>query len=505
MQAAPRLQDAQIWLPPRATSRASSYHTVLDHFTNTTTTTTTTINNNNGATKSVESLTSSVEPPGLDDADADAASSPPTSPEIEYETIHHTRHGKALVVEHPTLVNFVPTTEIQTAVSVTADRVVIDTIFPPTAVLRASDRVNRPYAYSEERKDGVEAAGFNVQELLKRHEEELRQTLREKLTDNYDPTGSITEEIFTTLTQVTRFPDPVGTDLKPFSKEQCPCVCCEAGCFYPFEPQPVPSTSSMTATYVQPAASRAVSKSCLDMTEASVPNGGAYGSMRSGKQDKERNKHRFGFLTFGRFSRSRSNLDLAREPADGASSATKSTALPTPAPALPSEVTNQVVPPARSKSFSDLVRRRRSKHNASSSSTAPAAATSATNINGAVQPDVPTRRLARHSLDTTRTPTPLSAPNPPPRRSSKVYAIVSRKPSPNFSTGSATMPRNSMSAYDIGQIVEEDEPRAGDAGVERRQSALMSSYGTPAQGTGQFRVTRRPVPVEQEPQIGLAL
>lgn len=466
MQTAPPLSDA--WLPPRATSQASSYHTVLDHFTNA------------GAIDSTESLTSTIEPHA---AASDVASSPPKSPELEYETITHRRHGKALIIEHPTLVNFIPSTEIQTTVSVTADRDVIDTIFPPTAVLRASQRINPTYSQGQKDQTGE----FDVQQLLKKHEEELCQTLRDKLTENYDPTGSIKKEIFTTLTQVTRFPDPVGTDLKRFSKDQCPCVCSEVGCD-PLQPH----TDSSISNVSQPS-------SFLDMTEASTPNGGAYGSTRSAKDGKT--KHRFGFLTLGgRFGRSRSSVDLSRDPTDNAGG---KAALPVSAPPLSSALTEQATPP-RSKSFSDLVRRRRSKHMARTSLDATPTATHHTHNNTntnqlAPHPpsaDLTSRRLARHSLDTTRTPTPTSAPTPPtppPRRSSKVYAHLPRKPIPTFSS-SSTIPRNSLSMYSIGQIVEEDE------GSELVRGGLMSSYH-PANN----QLATTPRPVVPETQFGLAL
>ncbi|CBQ71037.1 conserved hypothetical protein [Sporisorium reilianum SRZ2] len=429
MYAAPALPE---WLPPRATSQASSYHTVLDHLPTTT---------NASACASVDSLPSTLE------HDGDAASStPPTSPELEYETVQHTRHAKALVIAQPTLVNFVPTHEIQTAVSVTADRVVIDTIFPPTAVLRAHHDVS-PRAHLQE----GSAKEVDTTELLKRYEAELRQTLREKLTPNYDPTGSIREEIYTTLTQVTRFPDPAGTDVRRYSRDRCPCVCCDAGCSFPVEAHSLSTTTTQVGS-----GSSSGTHSTVDMAESVPPSG----SMRS-LQDKGK-KHRFGFLSLRSFGRSRSSVDLTRNaPADETVIRSKSTALPVPAPALPAEVT-RTVPPVRSKSFSNLVRRRRSKHLAPQP-----------------HPELPTRHSARHSLDTPRTPrtaTPLAAPTPPPRRSSKTYAVVPRKAVPSLASA-ATLPRGSL-AFEIGRIVEEDE--LGD-GVERRELAMMSSFGRESQ------------------------
>ena len=521
MQAAPPIQGAEHWLPPRATSAASSYHTTFDHLA---------ISNNGVATGSVDSLISTSAPHNASSGGASSTSAP-TTPELEYETIKQTRHGKALVIEHPTLVNFVPTSEVQTAVSITADRVVIDTIFPPTAVWRA-ERGLPPVGSVQQQRESEKTDKEALNQLLKQHEEQLQQTLKEKLTRNYDPTGTIKEDIFTTLTQVTRFPDPVGTDLKKYTKDQCPCICCEVGCKNPLEPHseiskaelgaastvPAPNpASAVRAQTTQPESTQPL-ESFLDMTETSTRtrNGETYGK-------EAKNKHRFAFLTFGRFGRSRSSVDLSRTSASDASS----TAMPVAAPALPAEVTSSVVSPPRSRSFANLVSRRRSKHMATASMSK---ATSPTLSQEPITSDLPTTprvdstqslaRQARHSLDSTRprVDTPLSAPVPPPRRSSKIYGLVHRKPIPAqfASTARGSMPNATMSMYNIGQIVEEDEPSdggskgvnmagvgAGRASWDKRQSGLVSSYQIPNVGR---TIAQMPQTTEQDStQIGLAL
>ncbi len=72
-------------------------------------------------------------------------------------------------------------------------------------------------------------AAFNTEALLQRHREEVLAKLTQGLTANYDPTGTIKQDIFTTLTELTRFPDPVGTNRKKNEKGKCPCICCQLG------------------------------------------------------------------------------------------------------------------------------------------------------------------------------------------------------------------------------------------------------------------------------------
>ncbi|SPO32235.1 uncharacterized protein UTRI_02792 [Ustilago trichophora] len=507
-------------LPPRAESSASSYHTTLDRFAT--------------PTDSVESLASSS--PSLSHEQDDQASSPPSSPELEYEIIKRRREGTALVIQHPTLVNFVPTSDIQTAVRVLPDCVVIDTILPPTATLRASDLARRPPQTELQRIEGQKPAKFDAAELLEKHKAELYQTLTTKLTENYDPTGSIKEEIFTTLTQLTRFPDPKGTNKSQYTEGQCPCICCEMGCSNPLEPYSASTqtTSIGTSNISSPTLSTTHTRSAsaqplysfLEMTEAPSTRPDSMGGIKGGAG---RSKNRFGFLSFGRFGRSRSQMDLASS-TGSKSKHISMTGLPVPAPALPETVTGQVVPPrsvpSLSRSFSDLVRRRRKKHMAGALGEASPAIPPATSsmaqgdLKASKSLDVetlhlPTRsssqtnlasssRIAaapgRYSLDSARVDTPFEGPKPPPRRSSKMYAIVSRKPVPQLnassSTGSldrngsrtlpATIPRSGRSAYGIGQIVEEDEGfddrmLYSDAGrnnvsLSRRQSALISDF-----------------------------
>ncbi|GAC98751.1 DNA mismatch repair protein mutS [Pseudozyma hubeiensis SY62] len=582
MQVASRLEVASLAPPSRATSRASSYHTVLDEFIDART------------DQPAESPTY-AEPPRS--APLNAASSPSTEPKVEYETSKHSRQGKALIIEHPTLVNFVPTSEIQTAVSQTADRLIIDTILPPTAVLRASDQNSRPHAYVRS-PNGTGGAGYDAKEVLRRHEDELRRTLQSKMTSNYDPTGRIKEDIMKTLSGVTRFPDPVGIKGKEYSKGKCPCVCCEMGCENPVQPykegemvapristnveqpqlgtahitqqgisQPTiapvaphqtvpqkltesqPSTATSTSTLgpqqpalgpaSEPTSSSEPMHSFLDMKEASTRRSGhrRFGSWRGPRDSADgtssKNRSLFAFLTFGRHNRSRSQLDLpSRSELTQQDFATKQEPLSAPALApAPALATSSRDPsathpaePTRSRSFSDLVKRRRSKHIASISEPIPPLSTSITsptlfdttpeyneplpsryssserpsflNTFPTTTPSLP----VRHSMDSTR---PFfTTPATPPRRSSKLYAVISRpKPGGGARTASdnqsvrrsidSAIPRNSTGTFLIGQIVEEDElagmvgagRREWDGGeASRRQSALMSSY-RPAAGS----------------------
>ncbi|SYW83126.1 uncharacterized protein UBRO2_05052 [Ustilago bromivora] len=391
--------------PPATASRSSSYYTSHDH--------------------PPLSHCHSSSSTSSSDSSSFSSSSPSSASEVEYKTTHHRRKGTALVIFQPTLVNFVPTSDIQTAVSITADRIVIDTILPPTATLRSRYPLS---CTSQIQHQGLQADqgsedGFD-ERLLQEHKEQLYRTLQEKLTENYDPSGRIKEEIFETLTGVTRFPDPVGTN-------------------------------------------------------------------KSGK--------------------------AAGKPE------LRATVLPAPAPALPEKVTQQIVPPVseakvtKSRSFVDIVRRKRDKHQAA----APAPTNTGMDWNGFGKgkarqsldensPRLPTRSSSqaslasnlqrstsytspapgasagRFSLDSSTEPhlradTPRSMPTPPPRQSSKLYAIVSRKPVPPLNPyGSAALPRSTTSgAYLIGQIVEEEEEEAeglGGVSRSRRQSALMSSY-----------------------------
>ena len=115
----------------------------------------------------------------------------------------------------------------------------------------------------------------------------------------------------------------------------------------------------------------------------------------------------------------------------------------------------------------------------------------------------------RYSLDSARVDTPFEGPQPPPRRSSKLYAIVGRKPVPQlnaslsagnldnrFRSGSRNAPvsmsRNGRSVYGISQILEEDEGAgeellSSSAGrtdsKSRRQSALISDFGLISSGS----------------------
>lgn len=508
-------------LPPRAESSASSYHTTLDRLAT--------------PVDSVESLASSS--PSLLNGQDDQASSPPSSPELEYETIKRRREGTALVIQHPTLVNFVPTSDIQTAVRVLPDCVVIDTILPPTATLRASDLARRPLQTELQRIEGQKTAQFDAVELLEKHKAELYQTLTTKLTENYDPTGSIKEEIFTTLTQLTRFPVPKGTNKSQYTKGQCPCICCEMGCINPLEPYSASTqttsikTSNVSSPNIATTHTRSASAqpmhSFLEMTEAPSTRSD---SMRGIKDGVGRSKSRLGFLSFGRFGRSRSQADLASSTGSKGKHMSMP-ALPKPAPALPESVTGQVVPPrsepTRSRSFSDLVRRRRKKHMAGASGEASPSIPPATppmaqdNLKASKSLDVEALRLparsssqtnlasssgiastasGRYSLDSARVATPFGGPKPPPRRSSKMYAIIGRKPVPQLnassSTGSlerngsrslaATIPRSGRRAYGIGQIAEQDEglddgmlysdTGRNNVSLSRRQSALISDF-----------------------------
>ncbi|KAF6767443.1 hypothetical protein PSEUBRA_004861 [Kalmanozyma brasiliensis GHG001] len=360
----------------RTTSNASSYRTANDTFSDALDT--------------------------VDSASASNSTSPPTSIDSQYEVIHSARHGKALVIEQPTLVNFVPTSEIQTAVRVTADRVVIDTILPPTAVLRASNVVRRPagsHVTEQVAKD------FDATELLKKHEEELIAMLSEKLTANYDPTGTIKGEILTTLTQVTRFPDPKGIDGKN-KKGVCPCICCEMGCEAPLEPwnevtgeeaaklqpkeaeastsQPVAEAVRTETPQPQPTATPVEpTKEVPASTGANTTDAKPSKERRTWLVSLHRNKDRkqkddvakgkdkpdhYGFMdrfhlpNFARFSRSRTDNNLVahyNEPK----------VLPVAA-SVPQKATSEAVPQAGSitkkASFSKLARRRRDRHARSS-------------------------------------------------------------------------------------------------------------------------------------------
>lgn len=477
-------------ITPPSASRSSSYHTSLDHI--------------------QPPLTHSLSSSSRTSSDL----SSPTTPEPSYTTTQQTRKGTALVISRPTQVSFVPTSDIQTAVSITADRIVIDTILPPTAQLPSRYPLpctTQPTSQIAGEKRGEKGIERDFGELLAQHKQELYKTLLEKLTDNYDPNGKIKEEIFATLTGVTKFPDPVGTNRsgKAGGKKGCPCICCEMGCAIPLQPvndKRIASTATQLPTREileegEMQESTQKLHSFLEMTETS------------------KSRKRFGFLSLPRrFSRSKSNAGLASTVSQPDLC---TTALPVPAPAVPPAVTQQVVPPVtqppvtNSRSFADLVRRRRDKHQ----STSPAHTTPAWNGVGKGKSrqslDEGSLRLparssshsqlnhlntsgfssssnlastsrggaGRFSLDSSTRPmlradTPVVTPTPPPRKSSKLYAIVSRKPVPPLGgSGSATLPRSATGGYLIGQIVEEEE----DEGMEgmsrsRRQSALMSSY-----------------------------
>ncbi|KAJ1602433.1 hypothetical protein NDA14_005374 [Ustilago hordei] len=478
--------------PPATASRSSSYYTSHDH-------------PPLSPSHSSSSTSSS-------DSSSFSSSSPSSASEVEYKTTHHRRKGTALVISQPTLVNFVPTSDIQTAVSITADRIVIDTILPPTATLRSRYPLpcTSQIQHQVLKADQGSEDGFD-ERLLQEHKEQLYRTLQEKLTENYDPSGRIKEEIFETLTGVTRFPDPVGTNKsgKAAGKVGCPCICCEVGCSAPV--QSLDSTSQVlrglgsTTKVIEPTTATVEGQqlhSFLDMTETSTK------------------KKRIGFLTlprwFGR-SRTRADLSSALQPE------LRATVLPAPAPALPEKVTQQIVPPVseakvtKSRSFVDIVRRRRDKHQAiapaptntgmgrngfgkgkarqsldENSPRLPTRSSSQANLTSNLQRSTSYTSLApgasagRFSLDSSiephlRADTPRSMPTPPPRRSSKLYAIVSRKPVPPLNPyGSAALPRSTTSgAYLIGQIVEEEEEEVeglGGVSRSRRQSALMSSY-----------------------------
>ncbi|KAJ1035045.1 hypothetical protein NDA18_000647 [Ustilago nuda] len=454
--------------PPATASRSSSYYTSHDH-------------PPLSPSHSSSSTSSS-------DSSSFSSSSPSSTSEVEYKTTYHRRKGTALVISQPTLVNFVPTSDIQTAVSITADRIVIDTILPPTATLRS--RYPLPCT-SQIQHQGLKADqgsedGFD-ERLLQEHKEQLYRSLQEKLTENYDPSGRIKEEIFETLTGVTRFPDPVGTNKSGKAAGK------------------VLRGLESTTKVIEPTTATVEGQQLhpfLDMTETSTK------------------KKRIGFLTlprwFGR-SRTRADLSSALQPE------LRATVLPAPAPALPEKVTQKIVAlvseakVTKSRLFVDIVRRRRDKHQA----TAPAPTNTGMGRNGLGKgkarqsldensPRLPTRSSSqanlasnlqrstsytslapgasagRFSLDSCTEPhlradTPRSMPTPPPRRSSKLYAIVSRKPVPPLNPyGSAALPRSTTSgAYLIGQIVEEEEEEAeglGGVSRSRRQSALMLSY-----------------------------
>lgn len=575
--------------PPRATSRASSYHTVLDHFIHAST------------TGSAESLSSTVR--ALSHS-PNNTSSPPTSPEPEYEIIKRERHAKALVIEHPTLVNFVPTSEIQTAVSQTADRIIIDTILPPTAALRASDRVNRAYAYQPQH-DQDSRTGFDTREILNRHEQQLKQSLDAHLSSNYDPTGTIKVDIFKTLSELTRFPDPVGIKGCEYSKDQCPCICCELGCENRVQPyremqnavsfpsslasppqlvsaqlaasnspalqlSTAPNTSTLacqqkptsTCTSQGESTSAQQMHSFLEMTDASVRRTRhqrcdcSRASNEVG-QRSSRAKQVFGLLSFGRHSRSRSQLDTCRDAAcqhDGSSRDAGAPGMPTAAPALPAELTEPVLArpakPGRSRSFSSLVKRRRGKHALASQAEPCAVPVPATtpvlgaslSVNGTlfdIDPASSPRRsssqlgrtrdqqvlehVASNALDSAHSAS-LVTPATPPRRSSKTYALVHHaKPrAPHTGacahTGSArhsidSVPATAFGTYVIDEIVQQDglatnRHTSHSAHVSRRQSALMSSYPPPYEHTQSHQTTRpaQPAAIDQaHSQIGVAL
>ncbi|SNX83549.1 uncharacterized protein MEPE_02256 [Melanopsichium pennsylvanicum] len=486
-----------------ADSRASSCHPILDQFPTTSTT---------AATSTFIETSTSSSP----NASSPSASTPRVeiveSQIVGYDTIKRRREGTALVIEHPTLVNFVPTSDIQTAVRVLPDCVIIDTILPPTATLRAANIAHTSRGVHLESSTAAEARDFDAKDLLEKHKKDVYRTLQTRLTESYDPTGSIKREIFTTLTGLTRFPNPRGTNRSPYATGLCPCICCEMGCDRPLEPNTATTSTSVASS--SPTSSKlAISlharsasvpngeKSFLDMTEASL-------SSNSWRGTKDRSKPRFGFLTFGRFRKSRSNGELAFQ----ADPKGKGASIPLPAPAVSEQVTNWVVPPkpSRSRSFSDLVRRRRNKHHIATSiefapPLPPSSSTRARNESRVRQSmdDQNLRLPARSSSNTnlagvsrgsysldsartrTRADTPREGPQPPPRRSSKAYAVVRRKSVPqlNASTSgnSMTLLRSGKSAYGgIGQIVEEDEDKevgsSGNGSTSRRQSALMSSF-----------------------------
>ena len=495
-------------------STNSFYHTVLQQ-------------SASPAAASAESLASSSSA-----ATTNLAKTP--EPELVYDIIQRRREGTALVIEHPTLVNFVPTSDIQTAVSVTDDRIVIDTILPPTATLK------RHYATAAtspggNAATGAEKQGFDTTAVLEKHKRELYQLLTTKLTENYDPTGTIKDDIFATLTQLTRFPDPKGTNRSPVKKGQCPCICCEVGCSRPLEPgaldTPVHRTTADTSktaallaqagvasdTVVEPTTSTHLNGTIPSQPAAVEANFATIVPDDNRKAEPEtagmvRSKSRFGFLTFGRSKKE----------------------LPVPAPALPPEVTSAATPttgkPVRSRSLSDLVRRRRSKHQAASSKagnvppvpTIPASATAPAIAGASSTATAPAP--VRHSLDSL----PADGPSPPPRRSSKLYAIVNRK-SLSASSSTSSLPatrRASMSATNgIARIVEEDEmvhahpaPLEGNH-VDQRQSMLMSSFEPPVhqdaaarqtaglRGASNDQVTNSHAPTvaSEQSQIGVAI
>lgn len=519
--------------PSRSVSQASSYHTVADHFSD--------------ALSSPDS--DPITPTG---------STPTTSLDSARSVVRTTRPGKALVIEQPTQVNFVPTNEIQTAVSVTADRIVIDTILPPTASLRSGNYV--PRSHSQQPQQEVEG-GLETAQLLKKHEEELTAMLKEKLTPNYDPTGTIKEEVWTTLTQVTRFPDPVGVNGKN-EPGKCPCICCQMGCDRPLEPwgqrddpsakkkgsiattsaasttrsppkersqvalvheeatppQPRPSTtverqSTITTqpstTTARTSTSLPVANSFLEMTDA--PKSRRWYSLR-GSKDADSDKRKrlsLGFLTLPRFGRSRTHVDPPLE----------SPSIPVPAPPIPLKVTRKAVPtlieePPRSKSFANLVRRRRDRVEASRSSID----FTATPTTPTWHPPIPSR--TSFQLDTPRTPATIGgrfsldsarpslpsvwngpAPALPPRRSSRVYMHRLTPPS-NVTPGLREGSMGRREGSRIGLIVEEDEEGGrGSSDVARRQSRLMSSYGVEEERTGRRGVGAG----ERESEVGLAI
>lgn len=529
---------------------------------------------------------------------SEASSAAPDMPEFVYDSTTTQRDGHALVFEHPTQVNFVPTSEIQTAVSINADRIVIDTILPPTAALKANYAAYRSETGAAPRISGAGGLGveeYDPVELLKRHEEEVYRTLAYKLTPNYDPTGTIKGDIFETVTGVTRFPDPKGTNRKMTERGKCPCICCEVGCKEPMKPHRHPESKKMVemaaiaapkslpepkelppAPAAAPLAPSAATNtdsqrplhSFLDMRETKTFKSGLLRRMSSDRSrgDAESvgsSKSRFGFLTLGRFGRSRSSVNVAQDPTPPQDAAV----------AVPGYATQEAQQPESSRrtSFSDLTRRRRNKHMKTMSASsalpasrltasmdisrdpyrpsldanplrapAPLASSSQADLSTKALPALPPSTSApipgRFSLDSSRPEISSFSPQTPTRRSSKLYAIIYRNPAPSASHTATSGQDGNNGEYVIGKIVEEEEGEAAIAqlqranaaqqqqqqeSVSRRQSALMSSYepkvgdeldkSVPEYPTSGSRSSGQRMSLnslwssERQPQVGLAI
>ncbi|SPO40365.1 uncharacterized protein PSFLO_05847 [Pseudozyma flocculosa] len=176
-----------------------------------------------------------------------------------YHTTTRAREAKVHVLNVPTAVSFVPTDQPQTAISITEDRIVIDTIYPPTlsscsdhdggaddqeggaGAMRAGD--GGPAATGAKRNlrgDKRRTAAADTIHMLRDHEASLLLALEQVKTLHVGST--IEDEIELTVRGTTVFPPPlVGARMgaKATSstategQADCPCICCSVGCTAP--------------------------------------------------------------------------------------------------------------------------------------------------------------------------------------------------------------------------------------------------------------------------------